>query len=240
MEPAPVDPRWRDLYRLAGVAAVLSEGVILLGIVTYFIWPYAPGSTSTEAILLLLRRDPVGGLVSLDLFLVVGNLLSIFIFLALYVSLKPVSESYALAALAVGLVGLVLLIPARPIIELVALSGSYATATTEAARSQILASAGALLALFDGTGWFMNTLLGALSLLTSSVLMLRSQTYSKPTAYAGIVTNALVCGFFIPVLGKLLLFVSLPGYMLWYVLLARRFFQMGRSVSRPTSVSGLG
>lgn len=236
MEPAPVDPRWRDLYRLAGIAAVLSEGVILLGIVTYFIWPYAPGSTSTEAILLLLQRDLVGGLVSLDLFLVVGNLLSIFIFLALYVSLKPVNASYALAALAVGLVGLVLLIPARPIMELVALSGSYAAATTDAARSQILASAGALLALFDGTGWFMNTLLGALSLLTSSVLMLRSPTYSKPTAYAGMVTNALVCGFFIPVLGKLLLFVSLPGYMLWYVLLARRFFQMGRSALRPTSI----
>jgi len=236
MEPTPVDLRWRDLYRLAGVAAVLSEGVILLGIVTYFIWPYAPGSTSTEAILLLLQRDPVGGLVSLDLLLVVGNLLSIFIFLALYVSLKPVNESYALAALAVGLVGLVLLIPARPIIELVALSGSYAAATTDAARSQILASAGALLALFDGTGWFMNTLLGALSLLTSSVLMLRSQTYSKATAYAGMVTNVLVCGFFIPVLGKLLLFVSLPGYMLWYFLLARRFFQMGGSAPHPTSI----
>jgi hypothetical protein len=48
----------------------------------------------------------------------------------------------------------------------------------------------------------------------------------------------LVCGFWIPVLGKLLLFVSLPGYMLWYVLLARRFFQMGRSGRHSTSVSG--
>jgi len=37
--------------------------------------------------------------------------------------------------------------------------------------------------MFDGIGWFMNTLLGALSLLISSILMLRSNIYNKSTAY---------------------------------------------------------
>jgi hypothetical protein len=37
-----------------------------------------------------------------------------------------------------------------------------------------------------------------------------------------------VCGFFIPTLGKFLLFLSLPGYMIWYFLLAKRFLQLGR------------
>ena len=220
---------WKDLFKLAGIAAIVSIVIIILGIVTYFIWPYSPETQSTEEILLLLQRDSFGGLVSLDLFLFIGNLFSLFLFLALYVSLKNVNESFSLAALAVGLVGLVLLVPSRPIFEMFALSGKYAAATTEAAKGQIIASAGALLALFDGTGWFMNTLLGALSLLASSVLMMRSQTYSKATAYAGIITNALVCGFFIPGLGKLLLFLSLPGYITWYFLLARRFFQLGRN-----------
>ena len=229
METPTFDPPWKNLYQLAGIAAIASIVIILLGIVTYFIWPYSPENQSTEEILLLLQSDPFGGLVSLDLFLFVGNLFSIFLFLALYVSLKPVNESYALAALAVGLLGLVLLIPSRPIFEIFALSGKYAAATTASVKSQMIASAGALLALFDGTGWFMNTLLGALSLLASSLLMLRSQTYNKATAYAGIVTNLLVCGFFIPGLGKLLLFLSLPGYITWYFLLARRFFQMGRN-----------
>jgi hypothetical protein len=228
MDASPVDPRWQDLYKLAGIAAIVSEFVILLGIVTFFVWPYAPGSKTTEEILRLLQSNPLGGLISLDLFLFVGNLFSVFLFLALYVSLKPVNESFALVALVVGLIGLVLLIPARPIFELFALSRQYAVATTDAARSQILTAGDALLALFDGTNWFMNTLLGALSLLTSSLLMLRSQTYSKPTAYAGIFTNAVVCGFFIPTLGKFLLFLSLPGYMIWYYFLAKRFFQMAR------------
>jgi hypothetical protein len=228
MDTSNVDPSWKDLYKLAGIAAVVSELVILLGLVTFFIWPYAPGSKSTEEILRLLQSNPLSGLVSLDLFLVIGNLFSVFLFLALYVSLRPVNQSFALVALVVGLIGLVLLIPARPIFELFALSRQYAAATTDAAKSQILAAGDTLLALFDGTGWFMNTLLGALSLLTSSLLMLRSKTYSRATAYAGIATNVVVCGFFIPTLGKFLLFLSLPGYMIWYFLLAKRFFQMGR------------
>ena len=94
--------RWKDLYKMAGIAAVVSELVILLGIVTYFIWPYSPGSLTTENIFLLLQRDPLGGMISLDLFLFVGNLFSVFLFLALFVSLKEVNESYALIALAVG------------------------------------------------------------------------------------------------------------------------------------------
>ena len=54
----------------------------------------------------------------------------------------------------------------------------------------------------NSVSWYTNTLLGALSRLASSLPVLCSQTYSKATARVGIVTNALVCGFFIPVLGK--------------------------------------
>jgi hypothetical protein len=230
MDASTIDTRWKDLYKIAGIAAIVSELVIFLGIVTYFIWPYAPGNNATESIFLLLQNDPLGGLVSLDLFLFIGNIFSITLFLALYVSLKQVNESYALIALALGLISVVLLIPSRPIIELFSLSRSYTSATTEAAKSQYLAAGTSLLAMFDGIGWFMNTLLGALSLLISSILMLKSNIYSKSTAYVGIITNAVICGFFIPSISIFLLFLSLPGYMIWYFLLAKRFFQMGRGI----------
>jgi hypothetical protein len=228
MNTEAIDLRWKDLYRIAGIAAIISEVVILLGIVTYFIWPFTPGRESTESIFLFLQRDRLGGLISLDIFLFVGNLFSIMLFLALYVSLKQVNESYALIALALGLIGVVLLIPARPISELFTLSRSYSNASTEAAKSQYLAAGEALLALFNGTNWFMNTLLGGISLLISSVLMLRSKLYSKSTAYVGIFTNVVICGFFLPVVGIFLLFLSLPGLMIWYFQLARKFFQMSR------------
>lgn len=226
-----VNPQWKGLYKIAGVAAIISELVILLGIITYFIYPYTPGKDTTESILLLLQIDPLGGLISLDIFLFIGNLFSVFLFLVLYVSLRQVDESVALIALVVGLIGAVLLVPARPILELFHLSSSYVVATTESEKSQILAAGTTLLAQFDGIGWYMNTLLGGLSLLASSFLMLRSDLFSKATAYVGIATNLVLCAFVIPPLSILMLFLSLPGYMTWYFLLARRFFQLGQTAS---------
>jgi hypothetical protein len=228
MNISMVDLRWKDLYRIAGIAAIISELVILLGFVMYFIFPYAPGTQSTESIFRLLQSNPHGGMIALDLFLFIGNLFSIALFLALYVSLKGVNESYALIALVIGLIGLVLLIPSRPLSELYTLSGLYASATTAAAKSQYLASGDTLLVLFSGTNWFMNTLLGTLSLLISALLMLRSNVYSKATAWVGIATSAITLGFWIPRVGIFLLFLSLPGMMILYFMLARRFFQLAR------------
>jgi hypothetical protein len=111
-----IDSRWKGLYKIAGVAAIISELVIFLGIVTYFIYPYTPGKDTTESILQFLQTDPLGGLISLDIFLFIGNLFSVALFLVLYVSLRQVDESVALVALVIGLIGAVLLIPARPIL----------------------------------------------------------------------------------------------------------------------------
>lgn len=223
------DPRWKELYKIGAIAAILSEIVLIIGIVAFFIYPFAPGNQSTESIFLLLQNDQLGGLLSLDFHLVLGNLFGILLFLALYVSLRHVNESYALIALVLGLVADFLIFPARPISELFSISGLYASATTEIAKSQYLAAGEALLSLFNGTSWFLNTLLGGFSLLVSSLLMLRGNVFSKSTAIVGIITNAAVCLFFIPTIGTYLLLLSLPGYMIWFVQLTRGFLKMAQS-----------
>ena len=221
-------PRWKDLYKVGGVTTVVLEILIVLGIVAFLMWPYLPGDTSAENIFASIQSDRLGGLMALDFLLFVSNFFGILLFLALYVSLKQVNESYALIALVVGLVAAVLIVPARPMSELFSLSDQYAAATSDAARSQYLAAGEAVLAMFNGTAFQVNTLLGGLSLLISSFLMLRSSAFSKPTAYVGIITNIAVCGFFLPGIGTVLLFLSLPGYVIWYIQLGRRFFQLGR------------
>ena len=229
MESSDVDPRWKGLYKIAGVTCIALEVVILLGIVFFFIWPYAPGRLSTEEVFKLLHGDPFGGLVALDLLLLVGNTLSAILFLGLYVALKEGNESVALIALVSGLIAVILLVPDRPLLEMLSLSRQYAAAPSEVARSQIVAAGTSTLAVFDGTGWFMCNLLGGLSLLVSSILMLRNKVFTKPTAWVGIVSNVAVCSFFLPVVGTFLLFLSLLGYLVWYAQLAFRFFDMGRS-----------
>jgi hypothetical protein len=229
------DPRWKSLYIVGGIACVASVIIIVLGFAAYFIWPYAPGRITMAKIFETIQNDWLGGLVALDFFLLLGNLVSILVFVALYAALRQVNQSYALIALVLGLIGLAVIVPARPIAEMFSLSNLYATAANEAEKSRYLAAGEALLATFNGTGWIVNTFLGTLSLLTSAVLMLRGNVFSKATAYVGIVTNGVTLGFFLPGIGIFLLFLSLPFMVVWDLQLARRFFQLGRleSKARP-------
>jgi hypothetical protein len=235
------EPRWKELYTIGRITCILSTAIIVLGVVAYFIWPYLPGYTTMEQIFSILQNDPLAGLMALDFFLVLGNLFGILLFTALYVSLKRANESYALIALALGLIAAVLIIPARPIMELFSLSDLYVNAVNDAARSQYLAAGEALLALFNGTGWATNTVLGGISFLISALLMLRGTIFSKATAWVGIISNIAVLCFWIPgSIGAIFLFLSLPGYIIWYIQLAPKFFKLGRAVgtASPTLTKG--
>jgi hypothetical protein len=222
------DPRWKDLYRLGAMAAIAFLVIIVGAAMAYPIWPYLPGTTSTEAVFQVLQSDRLGGLLALDVLLIASNVLGIVFFITLYVALRQVNPSYALIALVVGLCGAVMIFPARPIVELISLSDRHAVATSATEKAQYLAAGEALLAQFNGTAFHANTFLGALSLLISSLLMLRSGAFGKARAYVGIATNLAVCLFFLPVVGMYLLFLSLPGYLVWYVQLARSFFRLAR------------
>lgn len=219
--------RWKDLYRIGGIACLFVVALVILAIIAFFIRPYAPGSTSTVDIFTTLREDMLGGLVSLDILLLVIELVTVLPLLALYVALKRVNESYALIALVLGLIAVVSFIVSRPLAELVLLSEEYATAATETARSQYSAAGEALLALFDGTAWMVGTVLVGVSALISSLLMLRSPIFGKTTAYVGIIASVPGFGFFIPVIGPVLLFVVTFGGVIWYILIARTFFRLG-------------
>jgi hypothetical protein len=224
------------LYRTGGITVSGLEILVILAGISFIIWSYLPGTASAEEIFRTIQEDMLGGLMALDFLLFVSNLLGILLFLALYVSLKQANESYALIALAIGLVGVASIVPARPLSELLTLSDLHAAATTDAARNQYLAAGEALLTLFDGTAFMVNTALGGISLLIGSLLMLRSEFFSKPTAYVGIATNAAVCGYFLPVIGTALLFLSVPGYIIWYIQLARSFFRLARQAATAPAV----
>jgi hypothetical protein len=156
--------------------------------------------------------------------------IDIFLFLALYVALKRVNESFALTALVLGLMAIALLIPTKPLAELVFLSEQYAAATTQTARSQYLAAGEALLTLAGGTAWINFSLFSNISFLLSSVLMLQSKSFGKTTAYIGIVNSIFALGIIIPVFVIQAIFglgATVVG-TLWFVLLGRGFFRLAR------------
>jgi hypothetical protein len=221
------DSRWNWLYKIGGVAALISVVIIPISIVAYFVWPPFP-----DDILVVIQEDRLAGLMSLDFLYLLSNFFAIPLFLVLYVTLKRVSESFSAIALALGFVGLLSLVSSRPILEMFAISNQYAAATTDAQRAIYLAAGEAVLALFHGTAFNVHYLLGSASLLISSFLMLRSDIFGKRTAYVGIVTNIVVFGLYVPKIGIYISLLSVVGYLIWYILIARRLFQLGWGLSK--------
>jgi hypothetical protein len=223
----PQDGCWQGLYKIGAVAALISVVIIPLTIVAFFIWPPFP-----DDILVVIQEDWLAGLMGLDFMYLLGNVFSIPFFLVLYVTLKEVDESWALVALTLGLLGLVCLVPSRPIPEMFVLSDQYAAAATDAERATCQAAGEAILALFHGMAYHVHYIVGSASLLISSFLMLRSNTFSKATAYVGVVTNVVVFGLYVPEVGTYISLLSVVGYVIWYILIARRLFQLGWGVSQ--------
>ena len=56
-----IELRWKDLYRIAGIAAIISEAIILLGLVTYFYMALHPGKETTENIFQFLQSNKLAG-----------------------------------------------------------------------------------------------------------------------------------------------------------------------------------
>jgi hypothetical protein len=229
------DPRWKDLYRIGGISSLLIAASILFAIVAFFIWPFKPGFTSTENIFQSLQVDRLGGLMSLDLMMLLIVLMNIFPFLAMYVALKQVNESYALIALILTLTAIVLLIPTRPLVEMVYLSDKYAMATTTAEKASYLAAGETLHTLFNGTAWVVQTVLFLVSGLINSLLMLRSRFFKNATAWTGIIISLIGAGFFLPVVGIILLFVNTIGSIIWFILLAPDFFKLTRQIQAQSN-----
>lgn len=222
------DPRWKDLYRLGGIVCYVLLVLLMAGVAAFFIWPYQPGSASTEAILAMLQQDVLGGLFSLDLFMLVTVPVTLILYLAIYVATKEVNESYALIAFVLVLVAVPLLMTTKPLAELVFLSGRYAAAADEAARIQYLGAGEALIALSNGTAWMAFSILSNISTLISTVLMLRSRFFGRTTAILGIVLAISGGAIVLPVIGPLLGLVGTIASPVWLVLLARDFFRMHR------------
>jgi hypothetical protein len=222
------DSRWKSLYTIGGAAALIIGIFIPIQIIVFIVSP--PPSTVIDYFTLF-QSNRILGLLDLDLLLIADTALSVPILLALYVALRRASESLMAIATALGFVAIAAYFASNTAFNMLFLSDQYAAATTDAQRSMFLAAGEAMLAIYQGTAFHINYVFGALALLTISVVMLRSKVFSKVTAYVGVLANVLVFGLYVPTIGITLSILSVVFLLIWYILIARRLFQLG-SASR--------
>jgi hypothetical protein len=244
------DSAWKGLYRVGGAAALIAAVLFrrnlgaefsLLGSIGIIgFGPTTPPSSALDWFTLL-QDNTFLGLTLLDLFDLVNYALVGLIFLALYDALGRANQSAMAIATTCGLAGIAVYFASNQAFSMLALSDQYAAATTDAQRSMFLAAGEAMLAIhnpgatYQGTGIYTSLLLVTFAGLIISMVMLRSSIFSKATAYVGVLANGFGLGYFIalafaPAICFLPPSISAPFRVTWYILIARRLFQLGSGV----------
>jgi hypothetical protein len=221
-------PNWTGLYRLGGVAALLLVAIIIIQGIVASLAPQPLEGTALDWFRLF-EKNALIGLIDFELLMVVYVIVSIPITLALYVLLRQVSPSWTAIYLVFSLLGVVCFIAARPALEMLSLYRSYAAATTAAEKAMYLAAGQSLVAIFHGTAFQLSYLLGSLTGLLISLVMLKTNLFSKATAYMRIGSAICDFGLFIPTVGLYISLFSVLFLLIWDILIARRLFQLGRS-----------
>jgi Domain of unknown function (DUF4386) len=231
---ASPDPSWSGLYRAGGVSAVLFVVLTIVSFVLAFITPQPqssggslmlPGGVATLQFIASHRSIFI-----LDQLLFVGPVvLTMVVFLALYVALKHLSKSYTAIGAVVGIAGVVLsLVPLSLVGGLVYLSDHYAAATTVAQRAGFATAAESLIAQNNVVS--AGGILFAVGVLVISLAMVKG-VFQKGIAYLGIVTGGvgIICEALRPILG--------PGYsaylilLIWLSAVGWKLYRLGASSS---------
>jgi len=232
---------WKSLYRIGAYAALIAviffrrylaaELMAFNGFGIFDVPKEAP-VTAIEWFTLL-QENKFVGLALLEVFDLVNYALVGLIFLALYAALRKADQTAMELATLFSIVGITVYFASNQALSFMYLSEQYAAATSDAQRSLYLAAGEGLLANTHGTGIHISLFLVLLAGLLISIVMLRSNIFSKATAVTGIVANSFgLCYFillvFAPAISWLPPTLSAPFRLIWYVLIAIKLFKFGK------------
>lgn len=224
------------IYRVGGLSAIaLGIGYLLtFPVVIVYAGGFPP--PGAEAALVFFAEHAADWW-AVTALMVSTDLLYVPVFLALYQALKGINKHQMLLALACeGLfVALDLAITWTAYASLVALGGSYATATSDAQRASLVAAAGYPSSIANAPllGIFIVGI-PALGLLLASLVM-RKGVFNKAVAYMGVVAS--ICGLLAGV-GPILLgavdtvqYINASLAMIWFFLVGYKLNQLARQAS---------
>jgi hypothetical protein len=241
------DPAWKSLYKVGGAAALIAAVLFRRNLGAEFsllrmigLIGIGPATAPSSAMdwFMLLQNHRLIGLTLLELFDVVNYALVGLIYLALYAALRRADAGSMTIATASGFVGVAVYFASNQAFSMLSLSDQYAAATTDAQRSAFLAAGEAVLAInnpgaiYQGIGVTISLFLVTLAGLIISVVMLRSSIFSRATATVGILAHSFGLGYFLalafaPAIIALPPSISAVFLLIWYILIARRLFQIG-------------
>ena len=218
---------WKVLYKFGGAAALAMVAIIILQMIAFMTVPPPLDGTAIDWFAFF-QNNKLSGLVGFELLMIIYMILSIPLTLALHHALKQTDGAFMALYVVLSILAVAFFISARPAFEMLLLSDQFAAATTQAQRSILLAAGEATVAAFHGTSFHVSYVLGSLSGLIISFVMLKSKIFSKATAYVRIASSIFDFGLYIPTIGIFISIFSVLFLLIWDIMVARRLLQIAQ------------
>jgi hypothetical protein len=225
------DLRWRGVYLAAGVGALLTALFIPLQIGVFIAWP-PPASRSLTAWFDLFNATPLLGLLSLDLLMMVEQVLLIPIVLAIWLLAHRRSESAALVGASLWLTGAVLLLGSNTGFEMLSLAHGYAAADPAGRATYLAAAQGMLASYWDmGTGFVFGYVVASVGGILVGFAMVRAALFGRAAGWTLIAGSVISFGIFIPGPGVVLALGSVVVLWFWYLRMGWSLVRLARPVA---------
>jgi VanZ family protein len=235
------NPNWTSISILGAIAALLA---VLAGIVETAI-SFLPGASQTPTAVTewftLFQQNRFLGLRDLGLINLLLTIFGILVLFSIYEITKRENNPYTTLALLIAAIGGAVYIAANRALPMMVLSDQYAVASTEEQQIQLLAVGQALLAIGRShtAGTFLGHLLNIIPFVIVSFVMLKSKIFDRVTAIIGILGFGLIIVYEVyqlsfPAMDNVVVIISMVGgllSMIWFILVARRLFYLGKNVS---------
>lgn len=135
---------WNCLFKTASITNLIVAVLNPLDVMFFIIFPRP--STAID-FFNLLYVNPFLGLVSLDLFYVIDQILMIPVIIGFFIILKSRNKSIITLFMVIGLIGLIAIFASNPGISMLSLSDQYQMALADAEKIRYLAAGKAMLAI---------------------------------------------------------------------------------------------
>lgn len=226
----------RGIYMAGGVAAIV---FLVYSIATFIQVSVLGGAPATaQECFDMLNNNRIVGLLRLDIPTICMMPLYYVLFFGIYAAFPPAGRRKALLWIVFAFIGITLFLATPSAFSMVALSGKFAAATTDAMRERLLAAGEAVFAsdMYHGTGAVMGGILLQGAALAVSVIMLRGSVFGRLAAWVGIAMYGLdllhiFVSFIRPGAAYFLMMAAGVLYLLWFPLIARGFFKAYRQAA---------
>lgn len=213
--------------RILGFLSIGLFAIIPFQAAIFFI---SPPPTTVIQYFELFQKNPFLGLLDLDLSLTVDNLLFIMVYVGLYFLLKKSNRVLVTLGLVFSIMSVTLYVMSREaLFSMLNLSNQYSIATSETERTILETIGQTMLTIYNGTCFTISYFLGGVTIILFSIAMLKSNIFTKVTGWLGLIMGILM--LVPPTFGQLgfvLSFLSIIPLMPWLIIIAIRFFKLGR------------